>query len=93
MERKKLFVKVSVVPGKEYFLQFTPLSEVLSAIDKAPNNIDILVKKENEPLIPIDGDNKKEKTQKLKTFLLELLKQNRIASITPEESLLEILQR
>ncbi len=92
MEKRKVVVTISTVPGREIYLQFTPLQSALEEIANAPENTEIWVDVKGRQSIPIQGHNLEERIQTLKSYIKNLLQNHRISSMTPEEELLKIVQ-
>ncbi len=91
MNRTKINVSVSLVPGKEYFLKHTPLKEVLEHIKQAPPSAEVWVDVKGQPLIPVCGE---DKIAGVKTCIKNLLQRYKISSLVQsEEELLEIINK
>lgn len=91
MNRTKVNVSVSLVPGKEYFLKHTPLKEVLDQVKQAPTTAEVWVDVKGQPLIPIRGE---DKIAGVKTCLRNLLQRYKISSLVQsEDEILEIISK
>lgn len=92
VEKKKVIVSISVVPGREIFLQFTPFKKAIEEIENSPANAEIWVDIKGRTSIPMQGDDLEERIQSLKKYFKDLLEENRISSVTPVEEILKTIQ-